>query len=82
MITDRATFAYLSDVYISEACRGQKLGYWMMQVIMAHPELQGLRRIMLATSDMQALYRQFGFKALARPETMMEIVVQDIYRQV
>jgi N-acetylglutamate synthase-like GNAT family acetyltransferase len=79
MITDRATFAYLADVYISAETRGQKLGRWMMDVVMAHPDLQGLRRMMLATSDMHALYRQVGFTDLAKPEIMMEITVPDIY---
>lgn len=79
MITDRATFAYLGDVYVSEEARGQKLGRWLMDTIMAHPDLQGLRRMMLATSDMHALYRQVGFTELAKPEIMMEISVPDIY---
>lgn len=81
MITDRATFAYLADVFIDESERGQKLGHWMMDVIMAHEELQGLRRIMLATSDMHPLYRQFGFTEPAKPEILMEKVVPDIYRR-
>jgi len=79
MITDRATFAYLGDVYIAEEARGQKLGRWLMDAIMAHPDLQGLRRMMLATSDMHALYRQVGFTELSKPEIMMEIAVPDIY---
>ena len=81
MITDRATFAYLADVYISEETRGQKLGRWMMDTIMAHPDLQGLRRMLLATSDMHPLYRQVGFTALAKPDVFMEIVVPDIYQK-
>lgn len=79
MITDRATFAYLGDVYIDGSCRRNKLGRWLMDAIMAHPELQGLRRMMLATSDMHALYRQVGFKDLAKPEIIMEIARPDIY---
>ncbi|WP_417463739.1 GNAT family N-acetyltransferase [Kordiimonas sp.] len=79
MITDRATFAYLADVYLEESCRGKGIGRWMMDVIMAHEDLQGLRRIMLATSDMHPLYRQVGFTDLNKPEIMMEISVPDIY---
>jgi GNAT superfamily N-acetyltransferase len=79
MITDRATFAYLGDVYIDPAQRGHGLGRWLMDVIMAHPELQGLRRIMLATSNMHPLYAQVGFTSLKKPEIMMEITDPDIY---
>ncbi|WP_262691731.1 GNAT family N-acetyltransferase [Kordiimonas aestuarii] len=79
MITDRATFAYLADVYVSESCRGNKLGRWLIDVIMAHRDIQGLRRIMLATSDMHKLYAQVGFKPLANPDAIMEISVPDLY---
>ncbi|TNE61992.1 MAG: N-acetyltransferase [Alphaproteobacteria bacterium] len=79
MITDRATFAYLGDVFIAPAHRGLGLGRWLMDVIMAHPDLQGLRRMMLATSDMHALYAQVGFRPVAKPDILMEIVVPDIY---
>lgn len=79
MVTDGATFAYLADVYILEAHRGKRLAPWMVGALMDHPELQGLRRIMLATSDMHPLYRKFGFKSLDKPEIMMEIVQPDIY---
>lgn len=72
MITDKATFAYLGDVFIAENHRGRGLGDWLMEVILAHPELQGLRRMMLATSDMHSLYAKFGFKAPAKPEILME----------
>ena len=79
MITDYATFAYLADVYIDEAHRGKKLGRFLIDTIMAHDDLQGLRRMMLATSDMHALYAQVGFEALANPSIMMEIVRPEIY---
>jgi GNAT superfamily N-acetyltransferase len=79
-VTDRATFAYLADVYVLESYRGQGLAKWMMRVIMAHPDLQGLRRFALATKDAHGLYAQFGFAPLARPDRHMEIVRPDVYR--
>ncbi|WP_317929802.1 GNAT family N-acetyltransferase [Halioxenophilus sp. WMMB6] len=79
MITDRATFAYMADVFILEEHRGKGLSKWLLQVIMAHPQLQGLRRLLLATRDAHGLYVQFGFKALAKPETFMEVLHSDIY---
>ena len=79
VITDNATFGYLADVFIDEACRGQGLSKWLMEVILAHPDLQGLRRFMLATRDAHGLYRQFDFKELANPEYMLAIVKPDIY---
>ncbi len=79
MITDRATFAYLADVYVLEEHCGKGLAKWMMETIMAHPSLQGLRRIMLATRDAHRLYEQFGFKPLARPEAFMEFHKPNIY---
>jgi GNAT superfamily N-acetyltransferase len=74
VITDKATFAYLADVYVLEPHRGLGLSKWLLQVIQAHPDLQGLRRFMLATSDAHGLYRQFGFESLANPSRMMEIL--------
>jgi GNAT superfamily N-acetyltransferase len=79
-VTDRATFAYLADVYVLESYRGQGLAKWMMRVIMAHPDLQGLRRFALATKDAHGLYAQFGFAPLARPDRQMEIARPDVYR--
>ncbi len=73
VVTDNATFGYLADVFISEAHRGKGLSKQLMQFIMAHPDLQGLRRMMLATKDAQGLYKQFGFTGLAMPERIMEI---------
>jgi len=80
MITDKATFAYLADVYIDESERGNGLGCWLMEVVMGHPELQGLRRMMLATADMHPLYRKFGFVEPAKPDRLMEKVSPDIYK--
>ena len=80
VITDKATFAYLSDVYILEAHRGLGLSRRLMQAVRAHPDLQGLRRMMLATRDAHALYAKFGFKPLAVPERFMEIHDPDAYK--
>lgn len=61
LITDRATFAYLADVFILEAHRGKGLSKWLIATIQAHPKLQGLRRWMLGTRDAHGLYEQFGW---------------------
>ena len=78
-ITDRATFAYLCDVYIEESYRGLGLSKKLMSLMMFHPDLQGLRTYTLGTLDAHGLYEQFGFKPLTAPERRMEIVVKDIY---
>src|ERR1700731_1811904 len=74
VISDYATFAYLCDVYVLEAYQGKGLGTWLMQVVMAHPDLQGLRRWLLATRDAHGLYRKSGFTPLETPERWMEIL--------
>ena len=79
VISDLSTFAYLADVFVLESARGQKLGVWLIETIMGHPQLQGLRRWMLATADAHGLYRKFGFTKLSRPERIMEIVDPDTY---
>ncbi len=79
VITDQTTFAYLADVYILGPHRGQGLSKRLMACVFAHPELQGLRRFMLATKDAHGLYRQFGFTKVARPERLMEILNPDAY---
>ena len=79
VITDKATFAYLADVYVLEEHRGKGLTRRMMESISAHPELQGLRRMMLATRDAHGLYAKFGFKPLSAPERMMEVHVPNAY---
>lgn len=81
LVTDSATFAYLADVYILAPYRGRGLAKWLMHCILTHPDLQGLRRINLATLDAHGLYRQFGFTALQKPETYMELLRPDIYRK-
>ena len=82
VITDRATFAYLGDVFVLERWRGRSLSKWLMQCIMGHPDLQGLRRWMLATGDAHGLYQQYGFSMLKAPERWMEIHRPDVYRQI
>lgn len=81
VISDYATFAYLADVFILESYRGKGLGKWFIKSILAHSELQNLRKFLLGTRDAHELYRQFGFNNLNRPEIYMEIVNQDIYHQ-
>lgn len=72
VVTDRAIFAYLCDVFIDEAYRGQSLGKWMMDCVMSHPDLQGMRRWCLLTRDAHGLYKQFGFTELGDPSRWME----------
>lgn len=79
VITDRATYAYLADVYVLEEYRGRGLAIWMMECIVAHPDLQGLRRFALATKDAHELYRKSGFTELADPAKHMEIFRPGIY---
>jgi GNAT superfamily N-acetyltransferase len=80
VVTDRATFAYLADVYVLPEHRGKGLSKRLMEQVMQHPDLQGLRRMLLATADAHGLYEKFGFKALAAPERMLEIHNPDVYR--
>jgi GNAT superfamily N-acetyltransferase len=79
VVTDRATYAYLCDVYVLPAYRGRGISKWMMEAVIAHPELQGLRRWGLATQDAHGLYAQFGFRPLERPERFMERTDLDVY---
>ncbi|WP_339862648.1 GNAT family N-acetyltransferase [Paremcibacter congregatus] len=81
VITDRATFAYLADVFIVDGHGGQGLAQRMVRALQDHPEMQGLRRWMLATSDAHGVYEKCGFTALANPDIMMEINRPDIYRK-
>lgn len=80
VITDQATFAYLADVYVLEEHRRRGLAHWLVESVMAHPALQGLRRFTLATRDAYGLYAEFGFKAPTNPETIMEIRRPNVYR--
>jgi GNAT superfamily N-acetyltransferase len=82
VISDRATFCYLADVFVVELYRGRGLSKWLMECIMGHPDLQGVRRWMLATQDAHGLYRQYGFTELKAPKRWMEIHRPDIYARI
>lgn len=71
VVSDYTTFAWLCDVFIHEDYRGLGLGIWLMETVHSHPDLQGLRRWMLATKDAHGLYRQFGWVPLEPPERWM-----------
>ncbi len=79
VVTDFATFAWLADVFVVEAKRGQGIGKKLVAAVLAHPRLQGLRRFMLGTKDAAGLYARFGFKPLAQPERFMEIRLESSY---
>jgi N-acetylglutamate synthase-like GNAT family acetyltransferase len=79
VVTDKATFAYLCDVFICATTRGQGAGKALMGAIMEHPELQDLRRWMLATRDAHGLYAQYGFLPLENPERLMQRLDQGVY---
>ncbi|WP_207714410.1 GNAT family N-acetyltransferase [Scytonema sp. UIC 10036] len=79
VVTDYSTFAYLADLFILEPFRGNGLGKWLLETIVSHPELQGLRRWLLATKDAHELYRQFGFTELNNPNRFMEQWYPDVY---
>jgi len=78
-ISDRATLAYLADVFVLEDYRGKGLGRWLVECVLSHPELQGLRRWMLGTRDAHGLYRKLGFTPLKKPEIFMELHDPDVY---
>ncbi len=80
VITDYATFGYLADVFIDEHYRGRGLSKWLMEIITAHPQLQGFRVWLLGTKDAHGLYAQFGFTVLDNPERFMRKAVPDIYK--
>ena len=81
VITDYATFAYIADVFVLPEHRGHGVSKLIMQAIMTHPDLQGLRRHLLATKDAHGLYAQFGFQPLAEPQAFMSIHDPDVYRK-
>ena len=80
VVSDRATFAWLCDVYVLGEHRGHGLGKWLMECVKAHPELQGLRRWLLATRDAHGLYKQFGFEPVD-PDRFMEVRDPDVYKR-
>lgn len=80
VVTDFATVAYVGDVFVLEAWRGRGLSRWLMEVVMAHPELQGFRRWILLTRDAHGLYTKFGFTPLGDPSRWMEVWAPDVYK--
>lgn len=79
VISDHATIAYLGDVFILESHRGKGLSTLLMQAIMSHPELQGLRRWILLTGDAHGLYKKFGWSDIADPSVWMELNDREVY---
>ena len=79
VVTDYATYGYLADVFILSEYRQQGISKKLVEAVISHPQLTGLRRITLATADAHGLYQQFGFKALAKPEVFMELHRPNIY---
>lgn len=79
VVTDRATFGWLCDVFVDDGHRGRGLGKALMTYFKAHPDLQGFRRMHLATADAHGLYRQFGFTDLTGADRWMEIRDPDVY---
>jgi len=79
VITDCATFAYVADVFVVPSHRGRGLARWLMEVIRAHPDLQGLRRWVLLTRDAHQLYQKVGFASVENAERYMEIVDREAY---
>jgi GNAT superfamily N-acetyltransferase len=80
VVTDRATFAWLCDVFVLEAYRGRGLSKWLLGCVMSHPALRGLRRVLLGTRDAHSLYERYGFTPLADPTRFLEVFRQDVYR--
>lgn len=76
IISDYAIFAYLCDVFIHENYRSLGLGKWLMETVRSHPDLQDLRRWVLATHDAHELYKQYGFTPLENPQNWMEILAR------
>jgi len=81
VVTDRASYAYLCDVFTVPTHRGNGIARLMMETILNHPDIQGLRRFNLATTSAQGLYEKFGWVTLSKPETNMERNFPDIYEQ-
>lgn len=72
VVSDLATYAYLTDVVVADAYRGRGLGSWLVEAILAHPELQGLRRVALLTRGAAGLYQRYGFTSDTRDQTYLE----------
>jgi len=82
LVTDRATFAYLADVFVLAEHRGRGVSKRLMEAVVRHPDLQGLRRWLLMTHDAHGLYAQFGFTPLANPPRAMERLNPNVYRKI
>ncbi|MDE1905662.1 MAG: GNAT family N-acetyltransferase [Rhodospirillales bacterium] len=80
IVTDKATFALLADIFILKPHRGKGLSKWLMQTVMAHEDLKNLRRLLLLTSDAHGLYRQFGFTEIGNAWRFMEVLRLDNYK--
>ncbi len=80
MITDFAVIAYVADVFVVPGHRGRGVSKRLMKAVVEHPDLQGLRRMILVTRDTHGLYAQFGFKPLAHPEHFMTVHHPDVYQ--
>ena len=81
VISDYTTFAYLADVFILEEEQGKGLSKWLMECILKHKQLQGLRNFCLLTRDAQTLYDKFGFKNLEKPQNFMAIKTDNFYKK-
>ncbi len=81
MVTDKATFGYLSDVFVLPEWRGRGVSREILDAVVAHPDLQGLRRFMLATRDAHGLYTKYGFSPVEDASPLMQIWQPDIYQQ-
>jgi GNAT superfamily N-acetyltransferase len=79
VVTDRATFAWLCDVFVLEEYRGRGLSKWLIGCLVNHPDLQGLRRVLLGTRDAHGLYERYGFKSLADPSRFMQVFRPNVY---
>ncbi|MES2801772.1 MAG: GNAT family N-acetyltransferase [Bdellovibrionota bacterium] len=80
IVTDYAGFAWVCDIYIENNFRKLGLSKWLMSCVMAHPDLQNMRRICLATKDAHELYKKFGFEVTKTPQNWLEIKNNDIYK--
>jgi GNAT superfamily N-acetyltransferase len=80
VVTDRATFAWLCDVFVLEAYRGRGLSKWLIECVMSHPALRGLRRVLLGTRDAHGLYERYGFRPLADPTRFLEVFRPEAYQ--
>lgn len=81
VVTDRATFANMVDVFVLPGQRGRGYSKLLVESVLAHPDLQGLRRFTLATADAHGLYARFGFTPPSRPATLMERYYPDVYQR-